>query len=153
MDTSKQLITALEKSDWIDRVLIISAFIFFVLVVLLVVKQRVLDRGLRIAFWWTRFLPDFSEDAQLLAREKAEAVAVVVESATGTLAIVLGTTSSMVPLSSPEPPREKRPAAEGHVGSLESTYSKVMSTSSLLPDLEPSSTVPVEGGRTLVDEL
>jgi len=148
MDTSKQLITALERSDWIDRVLIISAFIFFVLVVLLVLKQRVLDRGLWIAFWWTRFLPDFRGDAQLLAKEKAEAVVVVVESATGTLATLLATTSSMVPSSSSEPLQGKGP--EEHVGLLESTYSKVMSTSSLPSDSKPSST---EDGRTLVDEL
>ena len=59
MSTSKQLITALEKSDWLDRILIISGFVFFLLVVLFILKQRILDRGLKIAFWWTRFLPDF----------------------------------------------------------------------------------------------
>ncbi|KAF8637923.1 hypothetical protein AX17_002544 [Amanita inopinata Kibby_2008] len=42
--TSKQLITALEKSDWLDRLLIISAFASFLLVVLFIVKQRVIDR-------------------------------------------------------------------------------------------------------------
>ncbi|KAG9313560.1 Sec20-domain-containing protein [Chiua virens] len=57
MGTSKQLVTALEQTDWLDRVLIISALIFFVLVVLFVLKQRILDRGLRIAFWWTKFVP------------------------------------------------------------------------------------------------
>jgi len=147
MDTSKQLTTALEKSDWIDRVLIISAFIFFVLVILLVLKQRVLDRGLRIAFWWTRLPPDFSRHPQLLAREKAEAVAGVVESATETLAIVLAAASSMVPSSSPELPRGKGP--ERHVGSLESTYSKVMYMGSLPSESKPSSTVPVEDGAQL----
>ena len=57
MGTSKQLITALEKSDWLDRLLIVAALAFFVLVVLFILKQRILDRGLRVAFWWTRFLP------------------------------------------------------------------------------------------------
>lgn len=57
MGTSKQLVTALEQTDWLDRVLIISALIFFGLVVLFVLKQRILDRGLRIAFWWTKFIP------------------------------------------------------------------------------------------------
>jgi len=66
MFTSKQLITALEKSDWLDRILIISGFVFFLLVVLFILKQRIIDRGFRIAFWWTRFLPDFSSDEQLL---------------------------------------------------------------------------------------
>jgi len=64
--TSKQLITALEKSDWLDRILIISGFVFFLLVVLFILKQRIIDRGFKIAFWWTRFLPDFSSDAELL---------------------------------------------------------------------------------------
>jgi protein transport protein SEC20 len=82
MGTSKQLITALEGADWIDRMLILSAFVFFVLVVLFVLKQRILDRGIRIAFWWTRFLPDFSGDANLLAdvEEKGAQAASVVSS-------------------------------------------------------------------------
>lgn len=67
MSTSKQLITALEKSDWLDRILIISGFVFFLLVVLFILKQRIIDRGLKIAFWWTRFLPDFSSDEALLS--------------------------------------------------------------------------------------
>jgi len=70
LGTSKQLVTALEKSDWLDRVLILSAFAFFVLVVLFIAKQRIVDKGLRIAFWWTRFLPDFTGDEALLADGK-----------------------------------------------------------------------------------
>ncbi|KAJ7359224.1 Sec20-domain-containing protein, partial [Mycena albidolilacea] len=73
MDTSKQLITALEKSDWLDRVLIFSALLFFLLVVLFILKQRIFDRGIRMAFWWTRFVPDFSGDSQLLSMEKGSA--------------------------------------------------------------------------------
>jgi len=75
MSTSKQLIVALEKSDWLDRVLIISALMFFLLVVLFILKRRLLDRGIRIAFWWTRFLPDFSGDAELLRMENGIKVA------------------------------------------------------------------------------
>ena len=70
MTTSKHLITALEKSDWLDRMLIFAGLIFFVLVVLFILKQRLVDRGLRIALWWTRFVPDFSGDEALLAMEK-----------------------------------------------------------------------------------
>jgi protein transport protein SEC20 len=58
MDTSKQIITALEKSDWLDRLLILSGLAVFLLVILFILKQRVVDRGLRIALWWTRFIPD-----------------------------------------------------------------------------------------------
>jgi len=75
MSTSKQLIVALEKSDLLDRVLIISALMFFLLVVLFILKRRLLDRGIRIAFWWTRFLPDFSGDAELLRMENGIKVA------------------------------------------------------------------------------
>lgn len=57
MDTSKQLVKALEKADWIDRMLILAALLFFTLVVLFVLKQRILDRGFRLAYSWTRFVP------------------------------------------------------------------------------------------------
>lgn len=57
MTTSKHLITALEKSDWLDRLLILAALAFFILVVLFILKQRLVDRSLRIALWWTRFIP------------------------------------------------------------------------------------------------
>jgi len=94
MGTSKQLITALEKSDWLDRVLIISALIFFFLVVLFILKQRIVDRGLRIAFWWTRFLPDFSGDAQLM--EAGEVI-------TGATAAVSSTSAFFSTLSAGSP--------------------------------------------------
>jgi len=84
MGTSKQLITALEKSDWLDRLLILSALVFFFLVVLFILKQRIIDRGLRIALWWTRFLPTGEIDFDKM--EKGElvigAASVVVSSAT-----------------------------------------------------------------------
>lgn len=72
MGTSKQLITALEKSDWLDRLLLLSATIFFFLVVLFILKQRIVDRGLRIALWWTRFLPNTGIDFDKM--EKGQAV-------------------------------------------------------------------------------
>jgi protein transport protein SEC20 len=75
LSTSKHLITALEKSDWVDRMLIIAALVFFVLVVLFILKQRLVDRSLRIAFWWTRFLPSMSSGT----RHSADVVADVVE--------------------------------------------------------------------------
>ncbi|GAW08923.1 Sec20-domain-containing protein [Lentinula edodes] len=57
MDASKQLITALQKSDRMDRLLIFFGLILFFLSVSIVLKERVLDRSVRLAFWWTRFLP------------------------------------------------------------------------------------------------
>lgn len=55
--TSKQLVTALEKADRLDKLLIMAGLVFFVLVVLFILKQRVIDRGIRIALFWTRFIP------------------------------------------------------------------------------------------------
>jgi protein transport protein SEC20 len=68
MGTSKQLITALEKSDWLDRLLIMTGLVFFFLVVLLILKQRIIDRGLRIALWWTRFLPSGDIDLDIMEK-------------------------------------------------------------------------------------
>jgi protein transport protein SEC20 len=92
LGASKQLVTALEKSDWLDRVLILSAFVFFVLVVLFIVKQRVVDKGVRIAFWWTRFLPDFTGDEVLLAHgmedlQKGTDVSEVVQSSASAVSV------------------------------------------------------------------
>ena len=67
LGTSKQLVTALEKADWLDRLLIFAALTFFTLVILFILKQRIVDRGLRIAFWWTRFLPSMDRaDSRLV---------------------------------------------------------------------------------------
>ena len=96
MYTSKQLVTALEKSDWLDRVLILSGFFFFIMVVLFILKQRIVDRGIRLAFWWTRFIPSFSDDAALLQSvEKGMANAVV--SVTSSLSVVAASLASSIP--------------------------------------------------------
>ncbi|KAG1716825.1 hypothetical protein ID866_347, partial [Astraeus odoratus] len=60
--SSRQLISALEQTDTLDRLLITAALVFFVLVVLFILEQRVLEKSLRITFWWTRFvsLPSWS---------------------------------------------------------------------------------------------
>ncbi|KAJ6595754.1 Sec20-domain-containing protein [Mycena vulgaris] len=107
MDTSKHLITALEKSDWLDRVLIFAALLFFFLVVLFILKQRIFDRGMRIAFWWTRFVPDFSGDAQLLSMEKGSmgsvtALSTTIASSAASAASVLASSSAIEPTPFPE---------------------------------------------------
>ena len=93
MITSKHLVTALEKSDWLDRVIIISAFMFFLLVVMFILKQRFVDRGLRIALWWTRFIPDFSGDEALLKSEDGMATQVIA-TVTSTLSLAASAASS-----------------------------------------------------------
>lgn len=137
LDTSKHLITALEKSDWLDRVLILSAFIFFVLIVLFIVKQRVLDRGLRIAFWWTRFIPDFTSDSELLKTGdigqgggiSLSDVSVAVTSALSTAASSVATLSLSQALpSSPESSFHDSSESRGP-SHLETTFSHVAATS------------------------
>ncbi|KAL4249862.1 Sec20-domain-containing protein [Abortiporus biennis] len=75
MVTSKHLITALEKSDWLDRLLILAALLFFILVVLFILKQRLVDRSLRIVLFWTRFIPSSSKAKLADAMEKGSASA------------------------------------------------------------------------------
>ncbi|KAF7344582.1 Protein transport protein sec20 [Mycena sanguinolenta] len=108
MDTSKQLITALEKSDWVDRVLIFSALLFFILVVLFILKQRIFDRGIRMALWWTRFVPDFSGDSELLSMEKGSAavLSTTLASSIASAASVLASSSAVEPTPLPEPTLE-----------------------------------------------
>ena len=70
LGASKQLVTALGKADWLDRLLIFACLAFFVLVVLFILKQRIVDRGLRIAFWWTRLLPSRDRGDSILAAQE-----------------------------------------------------------------------------------
>ncbi|KAF9219490.1 hypothetical protein BS17DRAFT_789124 [Gyrodon lividus] len=93
LGTSRQLVTALEQTDWLDRVLIVSALVFFALVVLFVLKQRIMERGLRIAFWWTRFLPGIGAGAGRSVRGKLNGA--VVERGAEVLAGVSASTASV----------------------------------------------------------
>jgi protein transport protein SEC20 len=136
MDTSKQLITALEKSDWLDRVLILSGLFFFLLVVLFILKQRIFDRGMRIAFWWTRFVPDFSGDEQLLSMEKGAAATLssVVNSASVVTSGVVSITSSAASVAS---------------AILAGSASTSVLDPEPTPDSEPESTLDVDSSETL----
>ncbi|CAL1699491.1 unnamed protein product [Somion occarium] len=80
MVTSKHLITALEKSDWLDRLLILAGLMFFILVILFILKQRLVDRSIRIAFWWTRFIPSSSDKAMDAMEKGAIAVSATLSS-------------------------------------------------------------------------
>ena len=87
--------TALEQTDWLDRVLIISALVFFGLVVLFVLKQRIIDRGLRIAFWWTRFVPGVGGPRGRATGEMLKEV--VVDMGAGTALTSVVVTATAVP--------------------------------------------------------
>jgi len=134
MSTSKHLITALEKSDWLDRMLILSGFGFFLLVVLFIVKERLLDRGLRIAFWWTRFIPSFSDDeALLMSAEKGMASKVVQATS-----VVASLASSMIV-----------PVASGLSSSLH-TIEPSATTDPLQSALDPTETSVLESSTTKI---
>lgn len=62
IDTSKQLVKALEKADWMDRLVLLAAVLFFTIVVLFILKQRIFDRGMRVMFWWTRYIGESKEE-------------------------------------------------------------------------------------------
>jgi len=134
MSTSKHLITALEKSDWLDRMLILSGFGFFLLVLLFIVKERLLDRGLRIAFWWTRFIPSFSDDeALLMSAEKGMASKVVQATS-----VVASLASSMIV-----------PVANGLSSSLH-TIEPSTTTDPLQSALNPTETSVLESSTTKI---
>ncbi|KIM45396.1 hypothetical protein M413DRAFT_442068 [Hebeloma cylindrosporum] len=116
MYASKQLVTALEKSDWLDRVLIFSGFFFFIMVVLFILKQRIVDRSIRLAFWWTRFIPSFSDDAALL-QSAEKGMAGVVAGATSSLSVVAASlASSILPITTSLPPSSTIVASSSLVG-------------------------------------
>jgi len=153
MSTSKHLITALEKSDWLDRMLILSGFGFFLLVVLFIVKERLLDRGLRIAFWWTRFIPSFSDDeALLMSAEKGMASKVVqATSVVASLAssMILPVASGLSSLHTIEPRATTDPLQSvlnpTETSVLESSTTKIVSSSDTasIPTEEASNDPPV----------
>ena len=171
LDTSKHLVTALEKADWLDRILILSAFMFFVLVVLFIVKQRIVDRGIRIAFWWTRFLPDFSGDKDLMNMgdlENGSTVLEVTQSSASAVSTVIAsalttTMSVMTPLSSSRghPPAMQESSGDDSESStptvLETTFTSVLA--SLTPEAMTTtpattdSTARTPDSRVNVDEL
>ncbi|KAG1877302.1 hypothetical protein F4604DRAFT_1954910 [Suillus subluteus] len=88
LGTSKQLITTLEKTDWLDRILIISGLVFFGLVVLFILKQRIIDRGLRIAFFWTRLLPSSGTSTRAVVQKAGEVVTTASAATTAASAVL-----------------------------------------------------------------
>ncbi|KAG2336751.1 hypothetical protein BDR05DRAFT_1011608, partial [Suillus weaverae] len=93
--TSKELFTTLEMTDWLDRILIISGLVFFSLVVLFILKQRIIDRGLRIAFFWTRLLPSSGSSTRAVV-QKAVEVVTTASATTTTVSAVLASSQASV---------------------------------------------------------
>lgn len=87
-----------------DRLLIFSGLAFFVLVVLFIVKQRIVDRGIRVALFWTRFVPSSTrsvvkrsaEDLLMKQEEGSATVLSILETVRESVSTAL---SSVAPLS------------------------------------------------------
>ena len=96
LGTSKRLVTALEKADWLDRILIFAALTFFFLVFLFILKQRIVDRGLRIAFWWTRFIPSIGQGDSAIDYKQVmiDNAAVASQSGTAVTSSVIASTAA-----------------------------------------------------------
>jgi len=138
LGTSKTLVRALERSDWLDRVLIISALCFFGLVCAFILKQRIVDRSIRIAFFWTRFLPG-GNSATLDALEKgsrvvSKTVATVAAAATSTVSAAVLTKLSTIPSSPPTLSSDSEPA-QTLVDTLAESISQPLPTTKPVDDL------------------
>ncbi|KAJ3985850.1 Sec20-domain-containing protein [Lentinula detonsa] len=157
MDASQQLITALQKSDRMDRLLIFFGLLCFFLTVSIVLKERVLDRSVRLAFWWTRFLPSGSVSnlGSSVASEASASVsgaAILAASSSLVTATVSGislvpTGTSIVSSASPPSSETEDPSLSSFLTSaiVDSTtqLSSVLETSHL-PKVSASSTSNVE---------
>ena len=92
LDTSRGLITALERTDWFDRFLIFLALAVFIGTCAWIVKVRVVDRALWLGFWWVKYLPFPRQggNADVVVHVKMEGSADIVGAVvTTTLASVL----------------------------------------------------------------
>ncbi|KZV98930.1 Sec20-domain-containing protein [Exidia glandulosa HHB12029] len=128
LSTSKTLVTALEKSDWLDRLLILAALAFFFLVVLFILKQRIVDRGLRIAFFWTRFLPSRSTNV-LSQMEKGSATALAATATTLLQTMVTTAAAALATTASPAPHEAKvaEPETKGTTSLIDDIVETVVS--------------------------
>lgn len=146
MGTSKQLITALEKSDWMDRLLILAGLAFFILVVLFILKQRIVDRGLRVALWWTRFIPNFRGDADdLKALERGDVLQTVTAAASSIA-------TAVVAVSSVSSGGDHLSASESSSHSLPPSSSSAVFSTVYPPD-PAHETQPVDVSEGVHDEL
>jgi len=129
MDTSKHIITALEKADWLDRLLILAGLMFFILVVLFILKQRILDRGLRVALWWTLFLPSQPKGVPPIVAVSSDSIERVSSSAV--LETILDTVSTVSTTLSDALAATASAIMEGdelNAQSTTSTYGEVLGT-------------------------
>ena len=136
LGASKALITALERADLLDRLLILAALAFFALVCAFIIKRRVLDRGIRLA---SVLVPKRKRAVAASAVSAATAIVASVSPLTSVLASV-AIASSMVQVSS---------AAESVVISTPTaTTIEPTPTSETLASISAYTTVPVVESAT-----
>lgn len=158
MGTSKQLITALERSDWLDRVLILAGLAFFALTAAFILKQRILDRGLRIAFWWTRFLPGgglggLLSDEGVEGLEGWKDVVRAEEGSGGVVATAAGVLSTMAGALTTMTSSAATVSVEDAVESIVDTVRSAVVDSSSVDTLEDATRIPAAPSATARDEL
>jgi len=134
MDTSKQLITALQKADWLDRLNIFFGLGFFFLVTLFILKERLVDRSVRIAFWWTKYLPSgkppipvatFSNS--VTSSETATVASIVLATVTASITSIASVITSTPVGSSTLSTSVDSPVAETSIVSSSSTLGSIIS--------------------------
>ncbi|KAF8316838.1 Sec20-domain-containing protein [Clavulina sp. PMI_390] len=132
LTTSKTLIASLQQADWLDRMIIFSSLAIFLLAVAYIVKKRVIDRGLWLAFWWVKYLP--------MPKRSAAQVAVNVGKAT------LSSVSSSTP-----PPASIATESVTAATEFATTLSSLIATASTLSSAIPSITSSAQSA--IEDEL
>lgn len=148
MDTAKQLVGALEKADWLDRLLILGAFTFFLLVVLFVVGQRTVGRGLRLMWWLTgglRSSSSIQDNLRRAAEEKASQVAAVKASiklaeTASVLSVAVSSISAMASISSAIKSGSQVPEPSPTLASGDGKVSEILE--SVVPPASEPSSVP-----------
>jgi protein transport protein SEC20 len=101
LQTSKVLITALERSDTLDRLLILSSLFLFLAVTAYILKKRIIDKGISLAFWWVKYLPSSSSSS---AAGNARSVSNAVEKGTRIVASSLNSVAKSIETpSGPDP--------------------------------------------------
>jgi protein transport protein SEC20 len=111
------------------------------LVVLFILKQRIVDRGLRIALWWTRLLPSGDIDFDKLERGEG----------------IMGTASVIVSsiMASPSSTLAGFPRADSDASSTAVDVTLSPSLSSIISSTAglPRTTDPIDSSLGVHDEL
>ncbi|CCA70430.1 hypothetical protein PIIN_04369 [Serendipita indica DSM 11827] len=152
LDTSKGLITALERTDWLDRMLILGALAVFLLTCAWIIKVRIFDRAFSIAFWWVKWMPSWGDDklldelekgARVLSNTVQDASTVIKETASSALAAITeNATSSLQADGMPSPS-----------STLSAIFSDVSEAANTTPIISAASSTVTKVASILRDEL